>query len=117
MGILKVGTVEKASGEPVDLTKQDGAKAWVNFAGTGTITINRSLNITSLTDNGTGLYVANFTADMQYADFATSVVATTVWHCFSNSQSVSSFGVRSGSSGHVNYDATKIHGTVHGDLA
>ena len=93
------------------------AKTWVNFAGIGTITINQSLNVTSLTDDGTGLYLANFAADMEYADFVTSVVATTVWHCFSNSQSVSSFGVRSGSSGHVNYDATKIHGTVHGDLA
>ena len=36
------------------------AKAWVNFNGTGTIAINDSYNISSLTDLGTGYYRVNF---------------------------------------------------------
>lgn len=37
------------------------AKAWVNFTGTGTVTINASYNVTSITDSGTGTYVVNIT--------------------------------------------------------
>jgi len=36
-------------------------KAWVNFTGTGTPTIQGSYNVTSITDNGTGDYTINFT--------------------------------------------------------
>ena len=35
------------------------AKAWVNFTGTGTVAIDDSLNISSITDNSTGRYEAN----------------------------------------------------------
>ena len=37
------------------------AAAWVNFDGTGTIAARRSLNVTSLTDNGAGDYTLTFT--------------------------------------------------------
>ena len=37
------------------------ARAWVNFNGTGTVAIRGSGNVSSITDNGTGLYVANLT--------------------------------------------------------
>ena len=37
------------------------AKAWINFNGTGTVAINASYNISSITDNGTGRYTINFT--------------------------------------------------------
>ena len=40
------------------------AKAWVTFNGTGTISVNDSLNISSLTDRGTGLYRTNFSSNM-----------------------------------------------------
>jgi len=36
-------------------------KAWVEFNGTGTVTINASYNVTSITDNGTGDYTVNMT--------------------------------------------------------
>ena len=38
-----------------------GAKAWVNFNGTGTVAIRTSNNVSSITDNGTGEYTMNFT--------------------------------------------------------
>ena len=36
------------------------AKAWVNFNGTGTAAIRDSLNMSSLTDNGTGDYTLTY---------------------------------------------------------
>ena len=36
------------------------AKAWVSFNGTGTVAIRDSHNVSSITDNGTGNYQANY---------------------------------------------------------
>lgn len=36
------------------------AKAWINFNGTGTISIRSAFNISSIVDNGTGDYTINF---------------------------------------------------------
>jgi hypothetical protein len=47
-----------------------GCRAWVNFNGTGTVAIRASGNVTSITDNGTGLYTVNFTAVMPDANYA-----------------------------------------------
>lgn len=41
-----------------------GVRAWVQFKGSGTLTVNASGNITSITDNGTGDYTLNFTNNM-----------------------------------------------------
>ena len=48
-------------------------KAWVNFNGTGTVAIRAQYNVSSITDNGTGDYTANFTnatVDANYAAVA-----------------------------------------------
>jgi hypothetical protein len=45
------------------------ARAWVNFNGTSTVAIRESGNVTSITDNGTGLYTVNFTTAMADADY------------------------------------------------
>jgi hypothetical protein len=41
-----------------------GCRAWVNFNGTGTVAINASGNVSSITDNGVGDYTLNFTVPM-----------------------------------------------------
>jgi hypothetical protein len=46
-----------------------GCRAWVNFNGTGTVAINASGNVTSITDNGTGNYTVNFTTAMPDDDY------------------------------------------------
>jgi len=46
-----------------------GAKAWVNFNGTGTVAIRASYNVSSITDNGTGDYTVNFTTAMVDANY------------------------------------------------
>lgn len=52
-------------------------RAWVNFNGTGTVAIRGSFNVSSITDNGTGDYTANFTNALPDANYATSVSVTT----------------------------------------
>lgn len=47
-----------------------GCRAWVNFNGTGTPAIRSSGNVSSITDNGVGLYTVNFTTAMPDTNFA-----------------------------------------------
>jgi hypothetical protein len=46
------------------------AKAWVQFTGTGTVSIDGSHNISSVSDNGAGRYEPNFTNNMNNANYA-----------------------------------------------
>ena len=46
-----------------------GCRAWVNFNGTGTVAIRASGNVSSITDNGTGIYTVNFTTAMADANY------------------------------------------------
>ena len=45
-------------------------RAWVNFDGTGTVSIRESGNVSSITDNGTGDYTVNFATAMPDNDYA-----------------------------------------------
>ena len=54
-----------------------GCRAWVNFDGTGTVAIRESGNVSSITDNGTGSYTANFTIAMPDANYAVAGTSTT----------------------------------------
>jgi len=48
------------------------AKAWVHFNGSGTVAINDSYNMSSVTDRGTGLYKVNFSAAMSSTSYTAS---------------------------------------------
>jgi hypothetical protein len=54
-----------------------GCRAWVNFNGTGTPAIRASGNVTSITDQGVGLYAVNFTTAMPDVSYSYS-------HAYSN---------------------------------
>jgi hypothetical protein len=47
-------------------------RAWVNFNGTGTVAIRASGNVSSITDNGTGLFAINFTTAMPDANYSSA---------------------------------------------
>jgi hypothetical protein len=57
------------------LTGVNDAKAWVNFNGSGTVSIRGSFNVSSITDNGTGDYTVNFTNNLTDTNY---VVTTCV---------------------------------------
>ena len=62
--VLNVDTIaDKAGTGPVGLTKQSAAKAWCYISSSGTV-VSDSLNIGSVTDNGTGSYQPNFSNSM-----------------------------------------------------
>jgi len=68
------------------------AKAWVNFVGHSTVSINDSHNVSSITDNGTGNYSINFSNNM----------ANTNYSVASMSQAYSQYGDYSDSLGTFN---------------
>lgn len=51
-------------------------RAWVNFDGTGTVSIRASGNVSSITDGGTGLYRVNFATAMPDTDYSAVVTGT-----------------------------------------
>lgn len=54
---------------------QSASKAWVQFDGTGTVTILASYNVTSITDNGTGDYTVNFTTAFSSENYCGAAMA------------------------------------------
>ncbi len=74
MSTIKVENIRIAS-EAVSRPVTGVAAAWVNFNGTGTVAIRDSLNIGSITDNGTGAYVENLTSAMSNSGWTLEVSA------------------------------------------
>jgi hypothetical protein len=70
-GRITVSTLNDDTGI---LATQNGmtgiCKAWVNFNGVGTVAIRSSYNVSSITDNGTGLFTVNFTTAMPNTNYA-----------------------------------------------
>jgi hypothetical protein len=99
------------------------AKAWVNLNGTGTAAIRGSMNVSSLTDNGIGLYAANFTNSMGSANYMVNVSASTPIN--SVHTDLLTLAVNSASFGVINNtgsaiaraDSTVLCTSTHGDLA
>ena len=69
MSTIKVDTVQSTGGGAVTLTNQHAAKAWANFSETDS-TIRDNLNVTSVTDNGTGYFTVTLTNAMNNDDYS-----------------------------------------------
>jgi hypothetical protein len=65
-----VVTAAKLDGAQTGTAPIYGARAWVNFNGTGTVAIRASGNVSSITDNGVGDYTVNFATAMVDANYA-----------------------------------------------
>jgi hypothetical protein len=76
MSTIRANTLVNMDGvTAVTLTGQVAAKVWVNFNGTGTIAARASFNVSSLTDNGVGLYFVNYTNSLVDANHASVATA------------------------------------------
>jgi hypothetical protein len=62
------------------------AKAWVNFDGSGTVSIRDSHNVSSITDHGVGEYTVNFTNAMGNGNYSATALVTD-WHICLNATS------------------------------
>jgi hypothetical protein len=81
MSTLTVQTISNGTISTSSANVINGAKAWVNFNGTGTVAIRASYNVSSITDNGTGDYTVNFTnafSDANYSMVASGTCASGV---------------------------------------
>ena len=68
--VLNVDTIaDKAGTGPVALTKQEAAKAWIN-ANSAKTTINDSLNISSLDDDGAGDFGLNYATSFSTVNYS-----------------------------------------------
>lgn len=81
MSTLTVATVKSNSSSPPAFQNTSGTeigrlcRAFVNFDGTGTVTIRAQYNVSSITDNGVGDYTVNFTTALADANYATCITA------------------------------------------
>ena len=72
MSTIKANDLQNASGGiPTVKGQQLIPTAWVNFNGQNTIAIRDSENVSSLTDDGVGDMVINFTTNMANTNFVT----------------------------------------------
>ena len=73
--ILRVNTLTDASSgnsTAMSTINQGTAKAWINFNGTGTIATRDSFNISSISDDATGIYTITINNDMADTNYCTA---------------------------------------------
>ena len=104
--------------------QQGLAKAWINLAGTGTISTNDSFNTGSITDNGTGDYSITITNDMNnalysytFGDYVSNNNSPQLSASAGNEPAAGSIRVQCVKTGNNVVDATQGCITIHGDLA
>lgn len=129
MSILKADTIQSTGGGAATLTKQEAAKAYVLFNGTGTLAIRKGFNCSSLTDSDTGSYVANWTNSF---DAASNYVGTgscigsdetssgTLGNVFGTGGSgftASAMPISTRNAAGTRLDCDHVHVLAHGDLA
>ena len=105
-------------GTSVTTNLQQGlAKVWVQFDGTASGAASRdSLNVGSMTDNGTGNYTVNFSNNMSNDDYASAGIGNTA---SVTSEAVATTGITllsANSSGGL-ADVTIMATSILGDLA
>ena len=76
MSTLAVATIKSASSAAPVFQNSSGtekgqlAKSWVNFQGSGTVGINDSFNVSSITDSGLGKYIVTMENAMANTNYA-----------------------------------------------
>ena len=76
MSTLKVDNLLNAAGNESPISVPGAAKAWVNFNGTGTVSIRNSFNVSSITDNGLGDYTITLTNALGNSNYCIQLSAT-----------------------------------------
>ena len=121
MSTIKVNSIEPANAGSEDYFL---ARAWVNFNGSGTVSVRDSGNVTSITDNGTGDWTLNFTNAFGASDY--SVVGSAEYTPTVTALSVVTLRTYATSSVTINTsnsangartDPTLVSVLAHGDLA
>ncbi len=135
MSTLKVNTIQDALGNNPSTAaqlNQGRAKAWVNFAGSGTLTsssqtgVRDSFNISSVEDSAAGVYTVNINTNMADTNYVVVVTVeagsnndqtSTGGLLFTNStKTAGSFKIRTGDTEtNNNDDLSGVNAVVFGD--
>ena len=128
MSTIKVTNLQDTSGGNSSTSEeifQGRAKAWVNFDGTGTVAIRDDFNVSSITDNNTGIYTVNFTTAMANANYAVVTTSGMNSSGFSvlhdsgggteRAPTVNDFFIRHANSSGTTYDRKYVSVAVYGD--
>jgi hypothetical protein len=108
-------------GGTVTTNLQQGlGKSWINFNGEGTIATRDSLNVTSITDNGTGDYYVTIANDMASVNYSTTTAGrvgggVSTNDAGENTATRLALGALGADGGRGDIDT--VCATVHGDLA
>jgi hypothetical protein len=73
MSTIKTDNITNVAGTktvPTDTVVAGSAKAWVNFNGIGTVAINDSFNVSSITDINVGRFNVNFTNALSNTNYS-----------------------------------------------
>ena len=126
-GVHTVGTNAVATSDGGAATTnivQGLAKTWVNFNGTSTVAIRDSLNVSGLTDNGTGDQTVHIGNDMSNANYSLSVTSNNVQTAIGDATNwsktdptVALYRIITRGSGSSYQDSQFVCCEVHGDLA
>ena len=80
------GDIEQITNDSTDLNQDARIKGWINFDGTGTISISDNYNVSSITDNGTGDYTIIWDTDFANANYAVAGMnGVSAFLCFDTS--------------------------------
>ena len=125
MSNIRAGTISGVNGtDPVTLTKQSAAKAWMTMVGDGT-SIDDSFNTSSVTDGAARDYTQSYTNSFGDDDYSwcgqsvsgfsgTMIICVHVYSGKTPSQT-RLFTVSSG--GGSNTDTNEVCSIIHGELA
>jgi len=116
MGTLKADTIQNTSGGAVTLTNKHAAKVWVQYL-QATPVVSNSFNVSSVTDESTGLFQVNYTNAFDSTAYGRSMMSNDSRICGvrgDRDATHTQFGNRSDAG---SIDDTACYGAMHGDLA
>lgn len=117
-GVTTAGSIDvQGEGTATTNLQQGLAKAWVNFKMAASFVTNDSLNVASITDNGTGNGTVNINNDMNNDDYCVTVSAQSINILnLESSQAAGLFQILTYNSS-VTATDYQVSASVQGDLA
>ena len=118
-GVSTAGSISvTGEGNSTTTNLQQGlAKVWTRFNGTSTIAVNDSLNVSGLTDHGTGDYQVNFTNNMGNINYANTSNSNNAHALNGNANSADNLRVGTYNSSTSLIDSSRVMSDANGDLA
>ena len=107
----------RGEGSATTSLQQGLAKSWCYFNGTGTLAINDSFNVGSVTDNATGRYTVNYTNNFASDNYCALGTANNFTFFINNAPTSSTFNHGTRNSSNTDVDSSTVCTAAKGDLA